>query len=157
LAVEAMSDWTHIGRTEDGAELFTAPLEPIPPIVWRTRAWSDNVNIALRTYAQKIKQMRAFELLAELFLVDDSTRNWPSSEEELLTLRKLTRDGLIAILLDWHDLHGIERVNCPACWSKPGLACREVPEYMGATPMSGLPRMYHNERRKRAERKVGWR
>jgi hypothetical protein len=59
-----------------------------------------------------------------------------------------------------YELEWIETVECPGCWPRPGKFCIDLPArgiaQAGATPRFDLPRMYHEERRRRAARKIGF-
>lgn len=110
------------------------------------------------TLRQRIYRMRHHELLTELYLLDPVD---PDRDGNVVDFRaRLSRDKLIAGILDWSELFAIESVNCPGCWAAPKKACIICHPYsatvVGATEVpTRLPRMYHAERRERALHKVG--
>lgn len=111
---------------------------------------------APKTLRQQLYRMRHFELLTELYLCDPTEPAGNLVDHRAF----LSRDALICGILDWRELFAIESVNCPACWARPKQPCIAVvldpAKYRnGVTPMERLPRMYHEERRARADRKVG--
>jgi hypothetical protein len=59
----------------------------------------------------------------------------------------------------YYQLTWIETVDCPGCWPRPGKFCTDLDALgirTGATPRYDLPRMYHEERRRRAIWKLGF-
>jgi hypothetical protein len=79
-----------------------------------------------------------------------------------LVVLGLDRDIAVAMAAQQsmcQELEWIEMVECPGCWPRPGRPCLDLPALRiraGATPRYDLPRMYHDERRIRAQRKVGF-
>lgn len=124
---------------------------------------TDDVDIRIivksrlpKTLRQRLYAMRHHELLTELYLLDPTEP--PAGAKEMRAF--LSRDKLIAGILDWTELGDIESVNCPGCWAAPKKPCivcyPSSGAVIGATPVEErLPRMYHAERRKRAILKVG--
>jgi hypothetical protein len=57
------------------------------------------------------------------------------------------------------ELEWIETVECPSCWPRPGKPCLDLVTLgirTKATPRQNLARMYHEERRARATRRIGF-
>jgi len=115
------------------------------------------------TWYRRITQMRAIELIEMLIhdVYPPMPRGVPglvrNSDEVMLALQHWSRDRLIAELLNARDQRAIEACDCPVCWCGSGNPCTTYESQYRVVECTDLIRVYHAQRRYRAEQKVGMR